>query len=197
MDIVRKARAVEKLFKSLEKDIAKLQSQTGIHCIENCIKCCTTPKIVATALEFYPFALHLYYSGQAESFLATIELINNQTICPVLENLSIDGSRIGCKHYDYRGLICRLFAYNHTTDKYGRRRVAACKSIQLDQPESISKANTILAQKPLGPKASNYYSRLQFIDFTESQQLYPIGEAIRIAIETVVTYFHYRGKKAV
>lgn len=196
MNAVAKVRAVEKLFKALDNDIQELRGQTGIGCINNCIKCCTTPRIEATALEFYPLAYHLYKTGQAENFLTKIEQINTPSICPALNNLTIEGNRPGCLFYEHRGLICRLFSYNHSTDKYGRRRLGACKTIRIEQPAQLDLANKILETRPLGPKASNYYSRLQMIDFHEAQRMYPIGEAVRIAIETIITNFHYRGKKA-
>ncbi|WP_340114962.1 hypothetical protein [Maribellus mangrovi] len=197
MNIQQKVRAVEKLFKMLDKDVQKLQNATGIHCIGNCINCCTTPRIQATALEFYPLAYHLFKTGQAENILSTIGQINNPTICPNLSYLSAEGSRPGCANYDHRGLICRLFSYNHATDKYGRRRISACKPIRLAQPQELEKANQILQKKALGPKAGNYYSRLQFIDFNEAQKFYPVGDAIKIALETMATYFHYSGKRAI
>ena len=71
-----------------------------------------------------------------------------------------------------------------------------CKTIKTEQPEQLAMANKILEKSPLGPKASNYYSRLQIIDFHNAHRLFPIGDAIRIAIETLVTDFHYRGNKA-
>ncbi len=196
MDIVHKVRAVEKLFKTLEKDVQKLKDQTGIHCVDNCIKCCTTPKIMATAVEFYPLAYYLYKNGLADSFLSNIEQIHDGSICPALNRFSIDGSRIGCSFYEHRGLICRLFTYNYHTDKNDRRLISACKTIKTTLPDSITKANEILQRKPIGPKATEYYQKLQFIDFYEAQRLYPIGDAIRIAIETIVTHFHYSGEKA-
>ncbi len=196
MNIVRQVRAVEKLFKTLDKDIQKLQSQTGISCIENCIKCCTTTKIVATTLEFYPLAYHLYKTGQAEDFIAKIDKSNGSNICPALNCLSFGEIRPGCTQYDHRGLICRLFSYNYSTDKFGRRKIAACKTIRINQPQQLDRTNEILNEKPLGPKASNYYSRLLTIDFNKGQTLYPINDAIRLAIESVLSYFHYRGDKA-
>ncbi len=81
-------------------------------------------------------------------------------------------------------------------DKFGQCRISAYKPIHLNQPQELDKANLILQKKPIGPKASAYYSRLQFIDFNEAQQLYPIAEAIRSPLKTVITYFHYNGKKA-
>jgi Fe-S-cluster containining protein len=196
MSIVRKVRAVEKLFKTLEKDIQSLQSQIQISCIENCIKCCTTPKIVATSLEFYPLAYHLFKTGQAELYLAKIEQNSNNAICPLLNNLVLPDQRLGCGQYNQRGMICRLFAYNYNVNKYGQRRIAACKPIMLAQPEEVSKANELLAIKPIGPKASDYYSQLRYIDFWKGSQLYPIAQAIQIAIETILTDSRYRGKKA-
>ncbi len=196
MNLIRKVRAVEKLFNTLEKDIHILQKNTGISCIENCIKCCTTPRIMATALEFYPLAYYLYKTGQAESILEKIGQINDSSICPVLNHLTLDESRPGCMHYNHRGLICRLFAYNYGTDKYGIRRINACKPIRLEQPQQLEKANVLLKINPIGPKASNYYSQLQTIDFNEAQILYPIGKAVQTAIETIISNFHYRRGKA-
>ncbi len=197
MNIQQKVRAVEKLYKMLDKDVQKLQDATGIHCIENCINCCTTPRIQATSLEFFPLAYHLFKTGQAETILNAIGQIDNPSICPLLNALSVEGSRRGCTQYQHRGLICRLFSYNHTTDKYGRCRISACKPIRLAQPHELEKTNQILQKKVIGPKASNYYSRLQFIDFSEAQKFYPIGDAIKIALETIVTYYHYKGKRAI
>ena len=196
MSIVRKVRAVEKLFKTLEKDIQSLQSQTQISCIENCIKCCTTSKIVATSLEFYPLAYHLFKTGQAELYLSKIEQNNNNAICPLLNNLVLPDQRLGCGHYDQRGMICRLFTYNYIVNKYGQRKIAACKPIVMTQPEQVNKANELLALNRLGPKASDYYSQLRYIDFWNGSQLYPIAQAIQIAIEAILTDSHYRGKKA-
>lgn len=196
MNALAKVRAVERLFKVLDKDIQELRGQTGISCVKNCIKCCTTPHIEATALEFYPLAYYLYKTGQAESILEKIEQINTPSVCPALNNLTTEGTRPGCLFYDHRGLICRLFTYSYSTDKYGRRRLNACKTIRVEQPEQLDKANKIMATKPLGPKASDYYSRLQIIDFYEAQQLYPIGDAVRIAIETILTNMHYKGSQA-
>lgn len=196
MKLVRRVRAVEKLFETLDREVQNLKDQTGIHCVQNCIECCTTARITATTVEFLPLAYHLYVNNLAEDFLLRIEQINDPKICPVLDRFSIDGSQIGCRFYAQRGLICRLFAYSHYTNKYDQRMMATCRIIKTEQAHSILKANEILQKKPLGPRATDYYQRLQFIDFNVSQKLYPIGDAIRIAIETIVTHFHYNGRKA-
>jgi len=193
MSITEKSRKVEELFHLLEEEISQLKEETGVHCIENCIYCCTTPKIMATSLEFYPLAENLYKTGQAEQVLEMIHNSENRTSCPLLNSVSIGGSRIGCTQYEKRGMICRLFTYNYTTDKHGLRKISACKAMKLAQPDEIRKTNEILKEKPIGPRASGYYSQLQTIDFIEGQNLYPIRDAIIVAIENVLTYYHYKG----
>ncbi|MFA6401682.1 MAG: YkgJ family cysteine cluster protein [Salinivirgaceae bacterium] len=195
MSITEKSRKVEELFKSLEVEISHLKKETGVHCIENCIYCCTTPKIMATSLEFYPLAYHLYKTGQAELVLEKIHNSEKTASCPLLNSISIDGSRIGCTQYENRGMICRLFTYNYSTDKHGFRKISACKAMKLAQPDEIRKTNEILKEKSIGPRASGYYSQLQTIDFIEGQNLYPIREAITTAIENVLTYYHYKGSE--
>lgn len=195
MNIVRRVRAVERLFETLEKDVQKIKDQTGMHCVENCIECCTTSRIVATTVEFLPLAYHLYKNNLAEDFLLRIAQIDDPKICPVLDRFSVNGSRIGCRHYRQRGLICRLFTYSHYTNKYDRRVIGACKTLQAQQPQQIARANEILQTQAIGPRATTYYQRLQFIDFNGSQKLYPIGDAIRLAIESIVTHFHYNGRR--
>nr|WP_320021285.1 hypothetical protein [uncultured Draconibacterium sp.] len=88
-----------------------------------------------------------------------------------------------------------MFSYNYRTDKQGTRLIAACKTIKEEQAVLVAKANGILLKKTLEPKAAAYYQRLELIDFKEAQKQYPIGEAIRIAVESVMTYFHYSGKR--
>ena len=193
---MQKVRAVESLFRILDKDIQKFRNQTGISCIEGCIQCCTSSRIEATSLEFYPLAHYLYITGQAEEIVSKIDQTNNAKLCPLLNHLNIDGNKPNCNNYNYRGLVCRLFAYNYDMDKYGNRRLNVCKIIKAEQKEEVEKARKLLQTRVLGPKATAYYSRLQFIDFNETQKLYPIGTAIKIAIETIIMHFHYNGKKA-
>ncbi|MCU4164219.1 YkgJ family cysteine cluster protein [Carboxylicivirga caseinilyticus] len=196
MTIVHKVRAVERLFKTLEKDVQKLKEQTGISCANNCIKCCTTSNIEATPVEFYPLAYHLVKNDLSNDILSRIDQVNNSAICPLLDTFSINGSRIGCMFYEQRGLICRIFGYTYRVNKYDQRVLATCKTIQTEHQNGVVIANEILRLKPLGPKATDYYQRLQFVDYNKAQKMYPIGEAIKIAIETIATHFHYKKGKA-
>ena len=64
-----KVRAVQRVYLKLDREIAKVQLESGLHCISGCGECCKKPDIEATPLEFLPLALHLYDEGKAEKFL--------------------------------------------------------------------------------------------------------------------------------
>jgi hypothetical protein len=60
MAIELKVRQVEELFELLEKEITAFKSETSLHCLAGCGKCCSTPDIDASPLEFLPWALHYF-----------------------------------------------------------------------------------------------------------------------------------------
>jgi len=117
MNIFEKSEKVMQLFQILEDEITVLKKETGVHCIADCVYCCTTSKIAATPLEFYPLAIHLYNTGKAEEVLKIVSEPENSKTCPVLNVDSSNGKRIGCSQYEYRGMICRLFAFNYNINK--------------------------------------------------------------------------------
>ena len=195
MNVLSKVRAVERMYRDLEKDVQKFRNHSKINCVANCVKCCTTSRIETTALEFYPLAYHLYKTGKAEEILEKIEQ-DSSSLCPVLNTLSTEETRPGCMFYEQRGLICRLFGDGYSVDKYGVKRLTTCRILKDEFPAMIENANKIIQTNIVGIKSSDYYSKLQAIDFNEAHRLYPIKEAIRIAIETIVTNFYYKGNKA-
>ena len=67
MAIEHKVRLVEELFDRLEKEIAIFQSETHLHCIAGCGKCCSTPEIEASPLEFLPWAFQENYNTAEEA----------------------------------------------------------------------------------------------------------------------------------
>ena len=133
MSIGRKVRQVKRLFGQLEKEIEVFKSASGLHCIKGCGRCCNKPDIEASPLEFLPWAFHTFLQGQSEKVLD--ELSNeNSTFCYLYKPLSIANSNDGsCGNYNYRGLICRLFAYGANRDKMGQLRLITCKIIKEDQ----------------------------------------------------------------
>ncbi|MDW8849984.1 YkgJ family cysteine cluster protein [Flavobacterium sp. MMLR14_040] len=192
MAIEEKVKQVEALFDRLEIEITAFKSETHLYCNAGCGKCCSTPNIDASPLEFLPWAFHLFLNGKAEETLA--ELKNNELKnCHLYRSISIlEYQKGSCSNYRYRGLVCRLFGYAANTDKFGKLRMATCKIIKEQQTENFTKAEELINKKMYVPIFSDYYMRLAQIDLRMGVILIPINEALKMAIEEVLSYYAYR-----
>lgn len=184
-----KVKSVEAVFEKLDAAISKFQSVTSLHCKFGCGKCCFKPDIEATALEFLPFAFHLYQCNQAEEWLARLKDAEAE-ICLIL-NPTQAGSGL-CSQYPHRGLICRLFGYSARTNKYGMRELVTCQVIKTEQAATFLNAEKKIDDGLEVPVMNEFYMQLASIDFDLSRDFYPINKAIRKAIETVLHYYSYR-----
>jgi len=192
MSIEEKVRQVEALFDRLEIEITAFQSETHLHCNAGCGKCCSTPNIDASPLEFLPWAFHLFLNGKAEETLKELAATISKN-CFLYRSLSIlEYHKGSCSNYRYRGLICRLFGYGATTDKFGKLRIATCKIIKEAQHNNFNKAEIAINNGTNIPIFANYYMRLAQIDLRMGVNLLPINEALKIAIEEVLHYYAYR-----
>lgn len=190
MSIERKVQLVERLFHQLEQENAQFEQSTEVRCTSKCGKCCTTPNIEASPLEFLPWALHLFLNGEAEETLDRLKEHHTPT-CLVYKPLSImDQGR--CTDYKYRGLVCRLFGSAANTDKYGKLRLISCQIIKEGQTEQFkSTAEAITKGLPV-PTFTEYYMQLNQIDFNLGNIILPINKALKMALEEVLQYYAYR-----
>jgi Fe-S-cluster containining protein len=192
MSIARKVSAVERLFGKLDKEISGFQAETGLHCLAGCGKCCTKPDIDASPLEFLPYAFHLFLNHRADEVLQKL-LDKPDSICVIYQPLTVEDKVNGrCSEYPYRGLICRLFGYGASRDKFGELRLATCKLIKEHQASSYEHAVKNIKEGVYVPIFSDYYQQLNQIDFRLGNMILPINEAIKIAIETVLHHYAYR-----
>ena len=192
MSIARKVRSVERLFGRLDQEIKAFQSASGLHCLSGCGHCCTKPDIDAAPLEFLPYAFDLYLKGQAENMLERLQN-QNSPICVIYAPLSIDQQSSGsCGTYAYRGLICRLFGYGATRDKFGQLRLATCKRIKEAQTAQYEQTVEDMKNGLDIPIFSDYYRRMAQIDMYLGTKMMPINKALEEAIETVLHHYAYR-----
>jgi len=183
-----KALAVAAVFEELDREIAAFQSETSLHCKFGCGKCCFKADIEATALEFLPFAHYLYEQNLAFEWLDKLK--ENPSICLILNPVAETQGL--CTEYQHRGLICRLFGYSARTNKYGKKELVTCQIIKTEQSEAYAKTQERVERELQVPVMSNYYMKLHAIDQQLAQDFYPINEAIKRAIETVLHYYAYR-----
>ena len=192
MDIESKVLLVEELFEKLDIEIRQFQKETHLECVAGCGKCCTTPNIEASPLEFLPWAFHLFMEGQAEKTLEDLEQ-NSSPICHLyLPLTSVDTANGKCSNYQYRGLICRLFGYGASKDKVGKLRLATCKIIKENQQEYYQQTSEAINQGLYVPIFSDYYMNLSQIDFALGRTMLPVNLALKRAIEEVLHYYAYR-----
>ncbi|MBK8292090.1 MAG: YkgJ family cysteine cluster protein [Flammeovirgaceae bacterium] len=189
MQLEEKVAAVTQVFEGLDQQIANFQSATSLHCKPGCGKCCFKPDIEATILEFLPFAVHLYRNKLAEPWLEKLAQTDS-SICLIL-NPTQAGAGL-CTEYPYRGLICRLFGYSARTNKYGKKELVTCQIIKSEQMVAYGQSIDKIDGGFEVPVMNQFYMQLHAIDFELTQNFYPINEAIKKAIETVLQYFAYR-----
>jgi uncharacterized protein len=157
-----KARAVERLFVRLEKEMDSFRKESGIYCPTGCGACCQKPDIEATPLEFLPFALHVFDNATSNETLIQLKE-KSDSICLVFRpHLTSFGGL--CNAYPHRGMICRLFGYSARRNKEGKKELVTCRIIKDEQKTNFESAISRI-ETGLGlPVMSDYYSQLSSID---------------------------------
>lgn len=190
MSIERRVQLVENLFYQLEQETAQFTKTSGLSCVSGCGKCCTYPDVEASPIEFLPWAFHLFLNDEAEKTLALLNETQTST-CLIYKPLSVTG-RGRCSDYKYRGLICRLFGFAASSDKYGNLRLATCKIIKEGQAEQYKTTAEAISKGLYVPVFTEYYMQLNQIDFQLGNIILPINKALKMALEEVLQYYAYR-----
>jgi hypothetical protein len=85
-----------------------------------------------------------------------------------------------------------LFGYSARTNKYGAKELITCAIIKEEQSQNFASAEEGIKNGDEIPVMSQYYMQLHAIDFELTREFFPINEAIRRAIETILHYYAYR-----
>ena len=185
--LYQKIQKVETLQKSADNQTLKFKHLMKTDCIEHCSECCRYNEIEATTLEFMPLAWHAYKLGLIENWLKELENYDkSQCFFSIFEN-----GKWGCKIYPVRGMICRLFGFSAILDKNNKPKWAVCKTLKKVCPDLITKYNEYIKKHNKIPIISEYYLKLENIDFYLSQERLPINIAIKNALEMVFNHFFY------
>jgi len=182
--MLEKIRKVEQVFKQLDRETEKFGAQSKLKCLTNCNLCCLKKGLEANVLEFLPFAYYLVKNNLHEAALDLLETEPEFCI-----NLSENKELGGCKSYEYRGLICRLFGYSGIRDKNGKLAIYTCSHIKNNQPENFKLASEKINSGMHIPLSTNFYSLIYYIDSQMASDYNPINVSIRKAIEKVAYYY--------
>ena len=191
MSIINKVKAVEQIFASLDNEIASLQTASGLHCIAGCGKCCFKPDIEASPLEFLPYAFHLFLTNRIEEQYDLL-LTRNTSTCAIFSPTKDSLVKGSCSEYKFRGLICRLFAYSAIRDKYGKTTFVTCLPLKTQSPDQVASINASIAEGKSVPMMNDYYFQIRSIDPDLGTKPMPINQALKEAMEVVMSYYAYR-----
>lgn len=191
MSIIRKVKAVEMIFASLDQEISSLQASNGLLCIQGCGKCCFKQDIEATPLEFLPFAFHLYLTGNIERHYDLL-LSRKSSICSIFAPEPKSLTKGSCSKYQYRGLICRLFGFSAVRDKHNVSDFITCAPLKNLESDKVSKIRSDMSSGQSVPMMNDYYFKIRSIDPDLGTMLLPINQAIQQAMEHVMGYYAYR-----
>lgn len=199
MTIEEKVKEVKKIYRRLDADVQRFKKETGLKCLRFCSHCCEKHDITATVLEFLPLAYSLYKEDQCEDYLRKLtemEAADNHT-CILLTYPGKRETAGRCLAYKMRPMVCRLFGFSAVLDKNSRPQLVTCREIKQKYSENYLKTvhilETVETPAPMDvPIMKNYCMMLYGIDLSLAQKYYPLNEAIRMAIERVLSAFAYR-----
>ena len=191
--MLQKIRQVERIFREMDQELSRLKTATGVTCPEGCLLCCLKPDLEASVLEFLPLAWHLVATGQHHEVIETIE--SGQKVCVSLNTLRTDDKMPGCRFYNHRGAICRLFGSAAIRDSKTRKlSLYSCKTQKENYASSWSEISDRLNLQKNPPVVSDFYFRLVAADPHMSADYHPINESIYRAIEKVALFVQHRPK---
>jgi len=193
MNLVEKAEAVGRVLHELDDEIKKFQSWSSLKCTFGCGRCCFKPEIEATPLEFLPLALYIFREGKAEAWFDKFDNQPDEKICRLLDPRQLGAGL--CTEYEYRGLICRSFGFSARVNKYNRKELLTCNVIKIELVENFKSALEQINQDKEVPIASDFYSKLHYIDPVLANQFMPINKAIQRALEMTWEYFRYKNQE--
>jgi len=191
MNLQEKSQEVRRVFDELDVEIKAFLEASKLTCISGCGFCCANPKVNASVLEFLPLAFDLYDKGKAEKALEILESKGEQSFCLVYKSTSLDNAMGFCSDYTNRGLICRLFSSSSRKNKLGKKEIITCKKIKESKKSEFESASKSINEDLLIPSTTGIYNQLYNIDFQLTSQQFPINQAIKKALEMVLSYKFY------
>jgi len=183
-----------KLFWEVDRRSVRFQMKSKIKCSAGCGQCCESPQVEVTVLEMLPLALDLYHRQDADQWLAKAREREFSGPCVFYKPDPLFAGKGRCLAYALRPLLCRLFGFSTKRDKYSRPVYVTCKIIKAGLSAQVRHVQGSPAFLKTLPFMGDYAAKVYNIDPSLGARLYPINEALRIALDKVSLYFQYYGK---
>ena len=181
------------LYSHIDKTVAAFQLRSGLRCPEGCGSCCATAKVQATVLEMLPMAHAMLCDGTAEQWLTRIAEHAESETCILYMSDLVEDAAGHCRYYPWRPVLCRLFGFAAVRGRTGIKRLAVCRHIRGNDPQSAAIASAMAEEAPL---FVNYSAQVCGLDPVLGTKLIPINDALRQAIQRLglsASYAHRQG----
>lgn len=180
--IEQKAKAIERLFDSLDRQIRIFEGRSRLRCEQGCGHCCENPGIEATELEMLPMAFALVRRGEADRYYNEALSRKFSGCCVMFRAAGPDNG--SCGAYEARPLVCRLFGFSANRDKHGRLRMVTCSRIN-----SLAAIDDELNDGRLDPPVmTDFFLRAEGVDPDSGRERLHINLALKRAIDKVRLY---------
>jgi uncharacterized protein len=136
-------RTLPRIYKTIDRNIAKLQKATHMRCLHNCGECCERSRFDIHPIEIFPLVFSLYLKKQLPLYLGRLnqDPTNNQCLFYHVEKPGLGY----CTQYQWRPLTCRVFGFATRRNKYGQDELVCCKLIKEKMPNDFAAAANLVA----------------------------------------------------
>ncbi|MBU1055079.1 MAG: YkgJ family cysteine cluster protein [Proteobacteria bacterium] len=180
-------------YRSIDRNIKRIQRATSLSCPKGCGLCCKTQKIEATILEMLPLAEAIFENKEEETILLRSENLieENDFSCALFSqdaNIPVNGH---CTYYYFRPLLCRLFGFAARKNRYGDLEFCTCRHIKESYPENVRRVGIGISAGMNIPVYQESFMRIAALNPGIGFKRLPINIAIKEALE----YIYWRRPK--
>ncbi len=135
-------------------------------------------------VEFISLAFHLFEAGEADEWLTRLSNIGDDEPCALLED---DQSKLpegGCRYYQFRPMICRLFGFSAAIVKNNILSPILCRLVKSNSIHSALDNLSLHITERLSV-LSEFALRILNLDPYQSGKHYPINLSLKKVLEYV------------
>ena len=187
MNIREFSQNLSKLYEEMSDSFSAYQGKTGWSCPPGCGRCCMRDQVDASPFEMIPMALKIYDEGQLDVWLTRLESFDSNR-CPLLMPGAIEGQG-KCEEYENRPSICRMFGVAGQFNKKREAVLAICKHLREEYEITDTTPPSSLGESP---KASDWSYKMASLDPKLIQDMMPIPQALKLALEKISFYAQYQ-----
>lgn len=168
------------LYKEVEEITQNIKTSFSVSCPRGCGQCCNTAtdNIEASITEMLPLCVYLYEQNTYQKWLEK----SNQQHCIFYDTNNQKNNSGCCLVYEFRPLVCRLFGFSFTKNKYGAIVPVACSVLKIQYND---KSKFIAVNIDSLPMMSSFALQSIMIDPVRGDR-FPINEAFVKAMEYVI-----------